>query len=727
MKASSSTQHPPTPLFETSQGAGSSGGVQTQRSPKTALASSTNAKVIHAGAQQIANSVHSSQNSGATLPITATITRSSALDVESILRAKLEDKNYQLTSEQSLALLMECINRGEREAVQATGKELVMVIGNTGAGKSTLVNYLSGCTMQRVNPRDLRIASLANTVVVVKPKSKGGNRNEVMAIGHTEKSMTFIPEIVSVEQGLTYCDCPGFIDNRGIAINIANAVNIKKMFTQAASIKIVLLINYHTLKSNLEGCLSNMIKICCELFGSTNEGLAEFKESILLGITNVPFASPLEEGEEEAVLTIEDLKKWITSANLPNKFALQALNQLSERVFIYDPEDVPNLEYSGPWNRDELKRQIRDLKPIVNPSDIFKTVLSNEDEIGLIDVCTMIKGTIDAIFQKKTLSEEDFIHIADHLEKLTKLMIIEHPRVVQLVYETRGLVTRHFVNMIHEIDLEFSQAIANLSAESEQVLAKFRTGIQRFDEQVQREVNIDALQARYEEYKLKQEAREAIRGLAQLETNIYQHCGKGDFESAEESYSAIQIQVAMFMSKYSATGIAHGQNLVTLERLCQITRDKMLAVRMADQERDNQMTDFKRNQGDALAHQQRQAETRIRTAEERLRAAEDRERATEERLRLTDRVLRCTQEGAQLQSMDGRNRIHVPMDILQEQEAFWCGVVPRPLKTAEAAIVHTEIGDYYVADLPVGTTLGDTPWVDVYMPGAGKKRIFYPN
>ena len=32
-----------------------------------------------------------------------------------------------------------------------------------------------------------------------------------------------------------YCDCPGFLDNRGAEINIANACNIKQTIAQAAS------------------------------------------------------------------------------------------------------------------------------------------------------------------------------------------------------------------------------------------------------------------------------------------------------------------------------------------------------------------------------------------------------------------------------------------------------------------------------------------------------------
>jgi hypothetical protein len=57
-------------------------------------------------------------------------------------------------------------------------------------------------------------------VVRVKP---GSGKEEVMAIGHTNQSMTFIPSVaVSLndagEADLVFLDCPGFLDNRGAEV-----------------------------------------------------------------------------------------------------------------------------------------------------------------------------------------------------------------------------------------------------------------------------------------------------------------------------------------------------------------------------------------------------------------------------------------------------------------------------------------------------------------------------
>ena len=47
---------------------------------------------------------------------------------------------------------------------------------------------------------------------------------ELMPIGHSNQSMTFIPSVASVytpEGAFTFLDCPGFLDSRGPEINIA--------------------------------------------------------------------------------------------------------------------------------------------------------------------------------------------------------------------------------------------------------------------------------------------------------------------------------------------------------------------------------------------------------------------------------------------------------------------------------------------------------------------------
>jgi hypothetical protein len=228
-----------------------------------------NPSFVLASAASASSSINSQATRQVSLP---------AFNVHDLLLRKLADPKHRVRAEESIALLAECIKQGEAEAKKAEKQNLVVIIGNTGAGKSTLANALCGCTMQRVNPKKIGMTGF-DPLVIVKPTTEGGHRDEIMPIGHTRNSMTFMPQLVSMDNRFTLCDCPGFLDNRGYEINIANAVNIKNTFIKAKSVKIVILINYHSLLADRARGLSDVIKICCDLFGS-KENLEKYKNMI---------------------------------------------------------------------------------------------------------------------------------------------------------------------------------------------------------------------------------------------------------------------------------------------------------------------------------------------------------------------------------------------------------------------------------------------------------------
>ena len=78
--------------------------------------------------------------------------------------------------------------------------EAVIVIGDTGVGKSTILAFLSG-------------AELFVRYEGLKPVLDCPNGNAIK-IGHEKYSETSIPNKVVIEN-LAFYDCPGFKDNKG--------------------------------------------------------------------------------------------------------------------------------------------------------------------------------------------------------------------------------------------------------------------------------------------------------------------------------------------------------------------------------------------------------------------------------------------------------------------------------------------------------------------------------
>jgi hypothetical protein len=58
-----------------------------------------------------------------------------------IVHEKMKAPSLSLSPEDSLKVLLACMKYGAVKGRKAEKKELLMVIGNTGAGKSTRINY----------------------------------------------------------------------------------------------------------------------------------------------------------------------------------------------------------------------------------------------------------------------------------------------------------------------------------------------------------------------------------------------------------------------------------------------------------------------------------------------------------------------------------------------------------------------------------------------------------
>jgi GTPase SAR1 family protein len=104
------------------------------------------------------------------------------------------------------------------------GKDIVVFLGKTGAGKSTLINYLSN--------KELQVGQYGNIVL------KNPMDSSAMSIGVGGDSETFLPKFIQ-SNGLLFYDLPGFGDTRGTALSLVNACFIKNIIENAATARLV--------------------------------------------------------------------------------------------------------------------------------------------------------------------------------------------------------------------------------------------------------------------------------------------------------------------------------------------------------------------------------------------------------------------------------------------------------------------------------------------------------
>jgi energy-coupling factor transporter ATP-binding protein EcfA2 len=408
---------------------------------------------------------------------------------QDILNTKLNDPDAVLTSNQSIALVNHCATLGEHNAVQAADKEVLIVLGNTGAGKSTTVNYLMGCEMKAA------LDEFGEEIIVVAPES---TRPEVMPIGHGKTSYTFMPQIVSDpdNNNQAYCDCPGFSDNRGAEINIANAINTRRVLQQATGVKAVFLAEYSDLIGSRGSNIRAMEHMCHQMFGGV-DNLRGHQNAVLLGITKAPLYNRV--GQP---ISLNTICSRITQVNTP------IAQILANRVFLFDPLDRgrDNPDF---WSRERCRNEIAQLSSIPQreAATLFQTILTDSDQTKLKHIIRAQASALAA-----SLAHNDYQAAGRHWQALTRLRVIGNDEVEQMVGELAlSKVQQHALGCVgtfkeYAMQSQFDQAEGQIS-----LLRMLTSHFPNTDLRISLEA-LEALLAQYKEKK-KEELRNTDRKL----------------------------------------------------------------------------------------------------------------------------------------------------------------------------------------------------------------------
>ena len=337
-----------------------------------------------------------------------------SLNPQELLNEKLANPNRVLTSRQSISLINHCAQLGEQNATLATDRETCLVLGNTGAGKSTTVNCLMGCKMKLVKPSELHLSGVRK-VVMVDPVS---TRAEIMPIGHGRQSRTFMPQIVSDpdNSNKVYCDCPGFAGNRGAEINIANAINTSRVLQQARGVKAVFLAEYADLIGSRGNNTRTLEDMCHQLFGSA-DNLRRHQNSVLLGITKAPFY------EDDEPVTRNIVQSLLIQENTPTA------QILADRIFLFDPLDrgSNNPDF---WSIERCRTEIDQLDSIPQreATTLFQTVLTDSDRTHLLNTIRQLRPKIS-----HAITQGDSATLGRYWQLLQRLRVINHQEIEQLM------------------------------------------------------------------------------------------------------------------------------------------------------------------------------------------------------------------------------------------------------------------------------------------------------
>lgn len=217
------------------------------------------------------------------------------------------------------------VNRAQSKLNLTKDADLILVIGNTGCGKSTLVHY---------------VAADYSRIFAERPKIRGQPlvvRDELDPVKEQQtsssQSRTLIPEMITDEEKHIWVDSPGFGDTRNATVEIATTFLIKKVIESAANLKLVLVVNYNSvIISGSRDDFDNLLARTTQLIPN----VTHFANSVTLVVSKVP---PMTEYGEELLdndlrnLTVEfmDGHRAYLLQKGSSESKIELMNALSEK------------------------------------------------------------------------------------------------------------------------------------------------------------------------------------------------------------------------------------------------------------------------------------------------------------------------------------------------------------------------------------------------------------
>ena len=138
--------------------------------------------------------------------------------------------------------LIEYIEEGKQYInTFSTQTNAILVLGLSGTGKSTLINYLVDMPLICIKKDRKWVIDVDNTTNV---------EINSLAIGHTSSSKTIYPSSVTPKnKDFSFLDTPGLDDTRGIGYEIANSVFRKEIAKNVTHLKFLILVTHQDLNN----------------------------------------------------------------------------------------------------------------------------------------------------------------------------------------------------------------------------------------------------------------------------------------------------------------------------------------------------------------------------------------------------------------------------------------------------------------------------------------------
>ncbi|CAF3671837.1 unnamed protein product [Rotaria socialis] len=263
------------------------------------------------------------------------------------------------------------VREAENTAELIRDKEIVLLIGETGTGKSTTIQFLTGSKMKKTRVEIASGKFLEHITIDGPPQNPQLHRISSSALNKSETryiTPVTVPlkDILGAHENghITLCDAPGFSDTAGPEVDIANSLGVIEALKGTESVKLLVLSSYKSLGDRGQG-----IQKLAEILINMVNGIGDKLKAIAYVFTKYPPKTDI-----CALLTDIKVSKVDTNSSLRSNSAFMAvltdmIEKTEEGAFVIDPiHDNPK----------KLIRMLKNMKGIHYPAECFRFSMSGE-------------------------------------------------------------------------------------------------------------------------------------------------------------------------------------------------------------------------------------------------------------------------------------------------------------------------------------------------------------
>jgi hypothetical protein len=323
---------------------------------------------------------------------------------------------------------------------QIEGKEIALLLGGTGAGKSTTTHYLAGSKMEEVrlggegggvnvgkrrhiqpvpssikNPMLFRVKSGANAAA-----------SETRYITALELDPTHIG-LRRTTPAIILCDTPGFFDSKSPIVDICNILGIIRAVKRTRSVKIIFL-NPQNFCANKFSVLKDYVRVLVGMIPT----LDEFLNSIIFCYSHFN-----KEQQAELRAYLKNVLENLTDDDMLDKAFVAVLEKMerSEHIFV---EPLSGLE-----GAQRLYQKIVDIPAIMDPYEAFQFSISKSSKFLVESQLQRDRaGVVNA------LTRSDVQFAAFKLDEMKAVCnLLEIPELTRIYEDCLKILSTHVNNL----------------------------------------------------------------------------------------------------------------------------------------------------------------------------------------------------------------------------------------------------------------------------------------